>query len=99
MTVGRGQGPEDHQDFEAPGVRQPVASATAHRAHMAVLTVTQVIMAAQLVLLLLRQDWPDAFFVVSIMAMTLIPALLRLPVEIPSEIQIVALLFVFASLK
>jgi hypothetical protein len=48
--------------------------------------------------LLLRGDWPQAVFVFGIMALTLAPLLFRMPVEIPSEIQIVAVLFVFASL-
>jgi uncharacterized membrane protein YjdF len=63
-----------------------------------VLGVLQLIMAIQLVLLLMRQEWPQAAFVTGIMALTLAPVLLRLPVEVPSEIQIVVVLFVFASL-
>ncbi len=55
-------------------------------------------MAIQLVLLLIEQEWPQAFFVAGIMALTLAPVVLRMPVEIPSEIQIVAVLFVFATL-
>ncbi len=55
-------------------------------------------MAIQLVLLLIRQEWLQAFLVSGIMALTLAPVVLRLPVEIPSEIQIVAVLFVFATL-
>jgi uncharacterized membrane protein YjdF len=46
----------------------------------------------------MRQEWPQAAFVTGIMALTLAPVLLRLPVEVPSEIQIVVVLFVFASL-
>jgi uncharacterized membrane protein YjdF len=74
------------------------ASADTHRAHLIILAILQLVMAVQLVLLLLRQDWPQAFFVFGIMALTLAPVLFRMPVEIPSEIQIVAVLFVFASL-
>jgi uncharacterized membrane protein YjdF len=70
----------------------------ARRAHLVILAVIQLVMAVQLVLLLLREDWPQAFFVAGIMALTLAPVVFRMPVEIPSEIQIVALLFVFASL-
>ncbi|MDP8912097.1 MAG: hypothetical protein M3N39_00805 [Pseudomonadota bacterium] len=55
-------------------------------------------MAGQLVLLLVREDWLQAFLVVGIMVLTLAPVVFRLPVEIPSEIQIVAVLFVFATL-
>jgi uncharacterized membrane protein YjdF len=70
----------------------------ARRAHLAILTVLQLVMAVQLVLLLMREDWPQAVFVAAIMALTLAPVVLRMPVEIPSEIQIVAVLFVFATL-
>jgi uncharacterized membrane protein YjdF len=51
-----------------------------------------------LVLLLARQDWGNAFLVVATMAVTAAPALFKMPVEIPSEIQIVAVLFIFATL-
>jgi hypothetical protein len=70
----------------------------ARRAHMAILTVLQLVMGIQLVLLLVREDWLQAFLVAGIMALTLAPLLFRMPVEIPSEIQIVAVLFVFATL-
>ncbi len=77
---------------------KPERDAPARRAHLVILGVLQLVMAVQLVLLLLRQEWPNAFFVAGIMAVTAVPALLRMPVEIPSEIQIVAVLFVFATL-
>jgi hypothetical protein len=80
-----------------PDTQEP-AQAPARRAHLAILAVLQLVMAAQLVVLLVREDWLQAFLVVGIMALTLAPVLFRLPVEIPSEIQIVAILFVFATL-
>lgn len=55
-------------------------------------------MAVQLLLLLARQDWLDAFLVVGVMTVTAAPALFRTPVDIPSEIQIVAVLFIFCTL-
>ena len=70
----------------------------ARRAHLIILAVLQFVMAIQLVLLLLRQDWPSAAFVAAIMVLTLAPVVFRMPVNVPSEIQIVAVLFVFASL-
>jgi uncharacterized membrane protein YjdF len=76
----------------------PALADPARRAHLIILTILQLVMAVQLVLLLLRGDWPQAVFVFGIMALTLAPLLFRMPVEIPSEIQIVAVLFVFASL-
>ena len=69
------------------------------RAHLAVLLVLQMVMAAQLVLLVIRQEAAQAFFVAGIMAVTLAPLVFRrLSVEIPSEVEVVAVLFVFATL-
>ena len=78
--------------------REPVASDSVRRAHLTILTALQLVMAAQLILLLLRGEWPTAVFVTGIMTLTLAPVVLRMPVDIPSEIQIVAVLFVFATL-
>ena len=79
---------------------QPAANRAARRAHLAILTLTQLVMAAELVVLILRQEWLHVFLVVSIMAATLVPVLFRerLPIEVPSEIQILVVLFVFATL-
>jgi len=74
------------------------ASDTARRAHLIILIILQLVMAVQLVLLLMRQEWPAAFFVTGMMAVTLAPVLFRMPLDIPSEIQIVAILFVFGAL-
>ena len=72
----------------------------ARRAHLLVLLVLQSVMAFELVLLIIEAQWQHAFLVAAVMAGTLAPELLRrqLPVEIPSEIQILAILFVFATL-
>lgn len=83
-------------------VRELVANgpALARRAHLGVLLILQTIMAVELVLLVAEGEWMHVFLVAAVMAGTLAPELLRrqLPIEIPSEIQIVAILFVFASL-
>jgi uncharacterized membrane protein YjdF len=69
------------------------------RAHLAVLVVLELVMAVQLVLLALRGDWPQAAFVAGIMAVTLAPTISRrLSVEIPSELELTAVLFIFATL-
>ncbi len=81
-----------------PESSDPAPDDTARRAHLAILAVLQLVMAVQLVLLLSRQDWPQAFFVAGIMVLTLAPVVFKMPVEIPSEIQIVAVLFIFATL-
>jgi hypothetical protein len=81
-----------------PGAPRPAPADGARRAHLAILAVLQLVMAVQLVLLLVREEWLQAFLVCAIMALTLAPVVLRMPVEIPSEVQIVAVLFVFATL-
>lgn len=72
----------------------------ARRAHVLVLLVLQSVMAFELVLLVLDGRWQHVFLVAAVMAGTLAPELLRnrLPVEIPSEVQILAILFVFATI-
>lgn len=72
----------------------------AERVHFGVVVVTSVIMAAELVLLLVERQWLTAFLVVTIMAVILAPMLLRerLPVRVPAELQLLALLFTFAAL-
>jgi hypothetical protein len=72
----------------------------ARRAHLVVLLVLQTVMAAELVLLVIGGRWMHVFLVAAVMAGTLAPELMKqkLPVEIPSEVQMIAILFVFASL-
>jgi uncharacterized membrane protein YjdF len=81
-----------------PDAGQAAASASARRAHLTILAVLQLVMAVQLVLLLMKQDWASAVFVAGIMVLTLAPVVLRMPVDIPSEVQVVAVLFIFATL-
>jgi hypothetical protein len=90
MGTRPGQGQDDCQS--------PAHVDIARRAHLLILAALQLVMAIQLILLLIRGDWPQAFFVSGIMLVTLAPVVFRMPVEIPSEIQIVAILFVFATL-
>jgi uncharacterized membrane protein YjdF len=82
---------------KAPASPQPPAS---RRAHLTVLLALELVMAVQLVLLAIRGDVPQAVFVAGIMAVMAAPSVLRrhLPVEIPSEVEAVAVLFVFATL-
>ncbi len=81
-----------------PEAREPVAPDPARRAHLLILGVLQLVMGVQLVILLMRGDWLQCFLVAAVMALTLAPVVLKMPVRIPSEIQIVAILFVFATL-
>lgn len=80
------------------GVR--TGSGLARRAHLLVLVALQSLMAVELVLLTIRGQWMHVFLVVAVMGGILAPELVRrkLSVQIPSEIQILATLFVFATL-
>lgn len=82
-------------------LRQAIVEARlARRAHLAVLLLLQGVMAVELVLLALSGNWMHVVLVAAVMIATLAPELFRhqLPVEIPSEVQIVATLFVFATI-
>ena len=70
------------------------------RAHVLVLLVLQAILTVELFLLVAEREWMHVFLVVAVMAAVVGPELLRhrLLVEIPSEMQILASLFVFATL-
>jgi hypothetical protein len=72
----------------------------AGRLYGVLLAILQAIMLVELVLLIRASQWLTALQVVIIMGLTLAPLALkaRLPVRIPSEFQILAILFVFASL-
>ncbi len=72
----------------------------ATRVHRGTLIVLQAIMAVELLLVLRDGQWMNAFLVMAIMAITLSPAVIgrRFRVHIPSEFQILAVVFVFAAL-
>jgi hypothetical protein len=72
----------------------------ARTAHVSVLVLLQTAMAIEFVLLIAEHRWMHVFLVFAVMIGTLAPELLKkqLPIEIPSEVQIIAILFVFASL-
>lgn len=68
--------------------------------HRAALGLLQVILTVELVLLFYEQQWINAFLVVLIMAIALAPVVLgrRFRVYVPPEFQVLAIVFVFASL-
>lgn len=78
----------------------PAASSMARQVHLGTLIVLQSIMAVELALLAYEQLWLSAFLVLAIMLITLAPILLgqRMPVQIPAEFQVLAVIFVFAAL-
>ena len=65
-----------------------------------VLLVLQGVMAVELIALLLQGAWASAVWLLAIMAVTGTPTLFgdRLPVRIPAEFELLAILFVFAAL-
>jgi hypothetical protein len=72
----------------------------ASRLYWVLLAVLQIIMLAELIVLVRARQWLNAFQVATIMGLTLAPIGLgsRLPVRIPPEFQMLAITFVFASL-
>jgi uncharacterized membrane protein YjdF len=70
------------------------------RIHRGVLFVLQLIMAVELILVFNRQQWFNAFLIITIMAISLLPSVLgrRFRVYIPPEFQVLAVVFVFAAL-
>src|SRR3546814_5928629 len=69
-------------------------------AHLVILIALQSVMAAELVLLTIEQQWVHVFLVAGIMLTMAMPVVLkaRFSVQIPPEVQILAILFGFAAL-
>ncbi len=72
----------------------------AARFRLRLLLILQSLMAIQLLLLLFEHQWMNSVGLIAVMAITAAPMLLghRLPVRIPPEYDVLAILFVFASL-
>jgi uncharacterized membrane protein YjdF len=72
----------------------------AGRLYWVLLAILQAVMFVELVLLVRASQWLTSLQVAIIMGLTLAPVVLRsrLPVRVPAEFQILAILFVFASL-
>lgn len=73
---------------------------TAVRIQRWIVAIAATIMGVELLLLVLDSQWLNALLMVAIIVIVLSPTLLgrRLPVVIPAEFQIVAIVFVFAAL-
>lgn len=73
---------------------------SAARVHLGVVVTLQAIMAVEFAALLLQGSWVSSVWLLAIMVVTAAPSLLgpRLPVRIPAEYELLAILFVFASL-
>lgn len=72
----------------------------AARVHRGVLVLLQLIMAVELFVAFYEEHWETVFLVMAIMAVVLAPTLLgrQLGVDIPSEFQVLVVLFTFAAL-
>lgn len=75
-------------------------SRSVRRAHLLVIAALQLILVTELLVLAWRGHWLHVFLVGGVIAICLTPLLFRkrLPVEVPSEIQLVVVLFTFATL-
>jgi uncharacterized membrane protein YjdF len=83
-----------------PGPRDLPAPDRAERIHRGVVIVLLGVMAAELAVAIYRGRWITAFLVLGIMAIMLSPPVIgrRFRIVIPSEFQVLAILFVFGSL-
>jgi len=84
---------------ETPDTRAPTTD-TASKIQRWFIVAVVTIMGIDLILILLEGNWFNAFLIAVIIAVMLSPIVLRehLPVQIPAEMQLVALGFVFAAL-
>lgn len=75
-------------------------SRSVRRAHLLVLAALQTILVTELLVLAWHGHWLHVFLVGGVIAICLTPLLFRkrLPVEVPPEIQLVVVLFTFATL-
>lgn len=79
---------------------EPIAHRAAGRIRFGVVLILQSIMAVELIALLAQGSWASSTWLLAIMTITSAPIWLgdRLPVRIPPEYELLAILFVFASL-
>ncbi|MGH1470645.1 MAG: hypothetical protein ACRBCS_05590 [Cellvibrionaceae bacterium] len=73
---------------------------TARRIHWWIVLVLHVVLGVELIFTVINGHWINVFLILAIMSLMLIPILLghKFQLDIPSEFQILAIIFVFASL-
>lgn len=94
-------GPENTaRDSPEPGSTSPDKTDPASRIHRWVVTTLQLIMIVALAAALYERNWLNALVILAILALFALPALLgqRFRVYIPPEFELLAIVFVFASL-
>lgn len=71
-----------------------------YRIHHAFVVILLVVMVAELIFLVLESLWLSSFLVLMIITVTAFPFFFRkrMPVDLPSEFHIMAIIFIFASL-
>ncbi len=81
-------------------VKQSPPIDTARRIHWWIVFVLHVVLGVELVFTVINGNWINVFLILAIMSLMLIPILLghKFQLDIPSEFQILAIIFVFASL-
>ncbi|HEX5787190.1 MAG TPA: hypothetical protein VFY03_03345 [Woeseiaceae bacterium] len=91
------QGTRHEQGSDAAGA--PAAWPTS-RIYFWIVVIMAVVMAIDLVLFVRERQWMTAFLNLAIMTVILAPVVLRhrLPVKLPAEMLVVALVFIFAAL-
>ena len=87
-----------HRPPVPSSVEDPNGSAA--RIRLGLILILQTVMALELMLLLGERLWASSFWLLAIMAITAAPAVFgrRLPVRVPPEYDVFAILFVFAAL-
>lgn len=88
-----------HQDLPTP---EPDGSETGteYRVHRAFVTILLVVMVAELIFLVMESLWLSSYLVLMIIIVTAFPFFFRkhMPVDLPSEFHMLAIVFIFASL-
>lgn len=79
---------------------RPVETGIVARIHKGTVIVLQAVLAVELVFVVLNNQWLNVFLILTIITVTLLPMRLRRlgAVDIPPELHILAIAFVFASL-
>ncbi len=87
-----------HNDTDTP--EPPPDSDVATRIHRWVAILVALFMSIDLVVVLIEGQWLNAFLIATIFAIIVAPIILgeRLPVQLPAEMQLVTLAFIFAAL-
>ncbi|MGI1679812.1 MAG: hypothetical protein K6L75_13810 [Cellvibrionaceae bacterium] len=81
-------------------IKQASPIDTARRIHWWIVFVLHIVLGVELIFTIINANWINVFLILAIMSLMLIPIFLghKFQLDIPSEFQILAIIFVFASL-